>query len=190
VRHVAERRLRRQRARRHGALLDGLDHHCPTGNNASPLAQYHVHDVVFYKKGSGTAVTGNFDCAGQFYSMGSTTGLGTQWTDIVGSPYYRSLAPQNLGPFVSDLLFYDRKTGQGVFARLQERGVGSISSASNCRQTFAFKPGWTQIVWSAAGLLFYDRQTGQVVTGDFNGGACAFTTATVSGSRPATRPSP
>ena len=159
-----------------------------TGNADSGWDEYNVHDVVFYTKGSDVAVSGYFDKAGVFHTMGTTPGLAKDWTQIVGSPDYRRDGGA-LGPVVSDLLFYNKGTGQGVFARMNERGVKSgfsapISEAPNCQKTFAFKVGWSQIVWSSAGLVFYDNQTGQVVTGAFNPGTCTFTnlhSQTVSG---------
>lgn len=154
-----------------GRFATGWTNIVPTGNAQDPLSTYHVHDVVFYKKGSGTAATGHFDSAGHFYQTGTTNGLATDWTHIIGSPYYRSTSDAGI---VSDLLFYNKATGAGVFARLPERGVGSITEAPNCQKTFAFKAGWTQIAWSNNGLVFYDQQTGQLLIGSFDGGQCQF----------------
>jgi len=116
--------------------------------------------------------------------MGSTTvdavsGLAGDWTSIVGGPsYYRSTTITStgvdLGAPVSDILFYNKATGEARFARLQERGVGSIQLNPKCQTSFNLGPGWTNIVWASNGLLFYNQQRFALVTEQFDGRTYTF----------------
>jgi len=147
-----------------GLFSTGWTNIVPTGGAENSI--YHVHDVLFYKKGSGTAVTGHFDSAGHFYGMATTTGLSTDWTHIVGSRSYRRLS-NDTSPMVSDLLFYNKDTGAAAFAWLYERGGDGIRTCL----TGNIGAGWTHIVaWAGARVMLYNDRTGETATGRFGCG--------------------
>jgi hypothetical protein len=118
--------------------------------------QSNYTDLLFYERRTGQGEFWRSNGDGTISMIGETnTGWRTSWALIVPGKFAD-------GDF-TDLLFYERSTGQGEFWRSNGDGTISMIGETNT----GWRTSWDLIVpghfadGDYTGLLFYDRETGQ-----------------------------
>jgi hypothetical protein len=132
---------------------------------SSQAAAQQTSDLFFYDRDTGLGEIDQLDQSGALSLVGAHPGLGGGWTHVLAASF--------TGGDLTDLLFYNSRTGTSQLAISQNAGTLATSAAA------VWSPGWTHLLagmWSSStnvDVLAYDRARDRAACGHVQPGNAA-----------------